>query len=156
MNTAQQNEIEKIDMATDIVVIGSGYIGLKAASQISESGYNVILAPQHNDTGINFSVLDVPSTEIDHLKALETKVANNTNVEILPISTLVEAAGSPGDFTLKFLSAGTVVEKKAGAVIVATETAVNPLNHIYGLNPAANVVSLSEFEKHLAAEDTKK
>ena len=58
MNTAQQNEIEKIDMATDIVVIGSGYIGLKAASQISGSGYNVILAPHHNDMGVNFSVLD--------------------------------------------------------------------------------------------------
>jgi heterodisulfide reductase subunit A-like polyferredoxin/coenzyme F420-reducing hydrogenase delta subunit len=156
MNTAQQNEFEKIDMDTDIVVIGSGYIGLRAASQISESGYNVILAPQHNDLGINFSVLDVPSTEIDRLKALETEVANNTNVEILPISTLVEATGTPGDFTLKFKSADSVVEKKAGAVVVATDTAVNPLNHIYGLKPASNIVSLSEFENLMASEETKK
>ena len=100
--------------------------------------------------------MDVPATEIDRLKALETEVANSTNVEILPISTLVEATGTTGDFTLKFLSAGTVVEKKAGAVVVATDTAVNPLNHIYGLSPAANVVSLSEFENLLAAEETKK
>ena len=60
MITAQQKEIETIDMATDIVVIGSGYIGLKAASQISENGYNVILAPQHNDMSINCSTHGCP------------------------------------------------------------------------------------------------
>ncbi|MBC2715328.1 MAG: hydrogenase iron-sulfur subunit [Desulfobacteraceae bacterium] len=155
-NTKLQTDMEKIDMATDIAVIGGGYIGLKAASRISESGYNVILAPQHNDTDLNFSILDVPLTEMDRIKALETEVANNTNVEILPMSTLVEAKGVPGDFTLKFVSADTVLEKKAGAVVVATDTAVNPLNHIYGLNPAPNVVSLSEFENLLASEETKK
>ncbi len=155
MNTKQQNDVETIDMATDIAVIGGGYVGLKAASQISENGYNVILAP-HNDTDVNFSRLNVPSTEIDRLKALEKEVADNTNVEILPASTLVEATGVPGNFTLKFLSADTVVEKKAGAVVVASDTAVNPLNHIYGLNPAANVVSLSELENLLASEETKK
>ncbi len=156
MNSTQHNEIEKIDLATDIAVIGSGYIALKAASQISESGYNVIFAPQDNGTGVNFSVLDIPSAEIDRIKALETEVANNTNVEVLPSSTLIEATGVPGDFTLKFLSAGSVVEKKAGAVVVATETAVTPLNNIYGLNPASNVVSLSELENLLASEETKK
>ena len=156
MKPTQQNEIEKIDMATNIAVIGSGYNGLKTASQISESGYNVILVPQHNATDINFSILDIPSTEIDRLKALETEVANNANVEILPASTLVEATGDAGNFTLKFLSADTVVEKKAGAVVVATDTALNSLIQIYGLTPAANVVSLSEFENLLASEATKK
>ncbi|MDA3895080.1 MAG: hydrogenase iron-sulfur subunit [Desulfobacteraceae bacterium] len=156
MKQTQQNEIEKIDMATDIAVIGSGYNGLKAASQISESGYNVILVPQHNATDINLSILDIPSTQIDRLKALETEVANNANVEILPPSTLVEATGDPGNFTLKFLSADTMVEKKAGAVVVATDTALNSLIQIYGLTPAANVVSLSEFENLLASETTKK
>ena len=155
-NTKQQSDMEKIDMATDIAVIGGSYTGLKTASRISENGYHVILVPQHNDTDVNFSILDVPSTEIDRIKALENEVANNKNVEILPKSTLVEAAGTPGDFTLKFLSADTVLEKKAGAVIVATDTAVNPLNNIYGLNPAENVVSLSEFENLLASEDSKK
>ena len=156
MNTTQQNNTEKIDLATDIAVIGGGYIGLKAASRISESGYHVILVPQQNNADINFSILDVPSTEIDRIKALENEVANNTNVEVLPESTLVEATGTPGDFTLKFLSADTILEKKAGAVIVATDTAVNPLNHIYGLSPASNVVSLSEFENLLASENSKK
>jgi len=148
--------MEKIDLATNIAVIGGGYIGLKAASQISENGYNVILVPQQNDTDVNFSIMDVPSTEIDRIKALKNEVANNTNVEVFPKSTLVEATGVPGDFTLKFASADTVVEKKAGAVVVATDTAVNPLNHIYGLNPAPNVVSLSEFENLLTSEDSKK
>jgi len=156
MKPTQQNEIEKIDMAKDVAVIGSGYIGLKAASQISENGYNVIFAPQNNNTDLNCSTLDIPSAEIARLKALETEVANNANVEVLPASTLMEATGIPGDFTLKFKSADSVVEKKAGAVIVATDTALNPLNQIYGLTPAANVVSLSEFENLLAAEDTKK
>ena len=148
--------MEKINLATDIAVIGGGYAGLKAASRISANGYHVILAPQHKDTKMNFAMLDVAPAEIDRIKAIENEVSNNQNVEILPMSTLVEASGMPGDFTLKFESGDTVLEKKAGAVVVATDTAVNPLSHIYGLNPSANVVSVSEFENLLASEKTRK
>jgi len=156
MNTTQPNDMEKINLATDIAVIGGGHAGLKAASRISANGYHVILAPQHKDTENNFKVLDVTPAEIDRIKAIETAVSNDQNVEILPISTLIEASGMPGDFTLKFESGGTVMEKKAGAVVVATDTSANPLNQIYGLNRSANVVSVSEFENLMASETSRK
>lgn len=156
MNTKQQNDMEKVNLSTHIAVIGGGYAGLKAASRISANGYHVILAPQHNDADINFAKLGVPAAEIDRIKALEKDIANNRNVEILPLSTLLEASGMPGDFTLRFESADAVIEKNAGAVVVATDTVVNPLHHIYGLNPSAHVVSVSEFENLLASETSRK
>ncbi len=156
MNTKQQNDMEKVNLSTQIAVIGGGYAGLKAASRISANGYNVILAPQHNDTDNNLAVLGVSAAETDRIKALENDVANDQNVEILPLSTLLEASGMPGNFTLRFESAGAVLEKSAGAVVVATDTAVNPLHQIYGLTPATNVVSVSEFENLLASETTRK
>ena len=158
MKTTQP--METINLATQIAVIGAGYAGLKAAARISANGYPVILAPQDNDQNhdkdTNFAMLDVPAAEITRLKALEDEIANNPNVEILPVSTLVEASGMPGDFILKFQSADALFQKNVGAVMVATDTAPNPLNHIYGLTPSANVVSVSEFESRLADENAVK
>ena len=158
MKTTQP--METINLATQVAVIGAGYAGLKAAARISANGYPVILAPQdndqNNDQDTNFAMLDVPAAEIGRVKALEDEIANNPNVEILPVSTLVEASGMPGDFTLKFQSADALLQKKAGAVMVATDTAPNPLNHIYGLTPSANVISVSEFENRLADENAVK
>ena len=152
-NTTRQTDIEKIDLTKNIAVIGGGYIGLKTASRISESGYHVVLAPQQAAVNAQPAVPGVPLTGNDRLKSLKKEVENNTGIEILPQSTLVESQGMPGDFTLKFLSADTLIEKKAGAVVVATDISASPLNHIYGLAPASNVVSLSEFETLLRSPE---
>lgn len=156
MNTTQQNTVEKINLATDIAVIGGGYAGLTTAFRISANGYRVILAPQHDEESPNPAMLDLSAAALDRLKALESDVANNQNVEVLPASNLLEASGMVGDFTLKFESNGDVLEKKAGAVVVATDTFANTLHHIYGLTPAPNVVSVSEFENLLASGNTRK
>ncbi len=154
MNTTQQ--MEKLTLATQVAVIGAGYAGLKTAARLSANGYPVILAPQHKDKNTNFAMLDVPETETDQVKALETEISNNKNVEVLPVCTLVETAGMPGDFTLTFRSADGVLKKTAGAVVVATDTAASPLNQIYGLTPSDRVVSVSEFETLLADDAQKK
>jgi heterodisulfide reductase subunit A-like polyferredoxin/coenzyme F420-reducing hydrogenase delta subunit len=157
MNTTQQNNTEQIDLATDVVVIGGGHIGLKAASQISANGYHVILAAcEQNDDIINAILpLGASSADIESIKSLEDDVAADKNIEIIKDATLVDSKGIPGDFTLKFESADQIIEKKAGAVVIATDLAVNPLHHIYGLEASESVVSLSEFEA-MMADDVKR
>lgn len=154
MNTAQQNNMEQIDLTTDIVVIGGGYIGLKAASRISANGYNVILATRQEDKdkAHRISALGVSPSDIENLNFLENDVAANEKIEIIKDSTLIDAHGMPGNFTLKFESADQLIEKKAGAIVVATDLTVHPLHQIYGLEPSENVLSLSEFETIMADE----
>ena len=161
MTTEQQAiEMEAITMATDIIVIGGGYSALYAASQISKNGYNVILARQAdgqgNDQNDHFATLGIPTSELDKLTALENDVADNDKIEILPQSTLVDAAGIPGDFTVKFSSKGQLIEKKAGAIVAATDFTTTRLNQIYGLKRCSNVLSLSEFENLLTSDDQRK
>ncbi|HMA67450.1 MAG TPA: FAD-binding protein, partial [Desulfosalsimonadaceae bacterium] len=43
-------ETEKISIATDVLVVGGGYTGLKAAISIAGTGYRVLLAQQQDAT----------------------------------------------------------------------------------------------------------
>ena len=152
MTTKQQNQVEKIQMETSVAVIGGGYTGLAAAKTLAQNGYPVILARQENDAAWH----DTSLTGLDGLKSLETQIADNGSIDILSQSTLIEATGVPGDFTLTFMSEDQRVEKKAGAVVVATDLSASPLTFIYGLTPCARVVSLSELESLLASETGQK
>lgn len=125
MNTAYQKQTETITMAKDVLVIGSGATAVQAASRLSSAGYPVTLAGPG-------------------------KLSAGKGVEVLSESAVLEVTGMPGDFTVKLAASGAAVAKKAGAIVVASDLAVTPLFDAYGLKPAANVLSLSEFEAALS------
>lgn len=121
MKTAYENKTETITMATDVLVIGGGAAAVQAANRLSGAGYPVILAgPGKQNAG--------------------------KGVEVLNDSAVTEVSGMPGDFSVKLTAQGKTVIKKAGAIVVASDLAVAPLFDGYGLTPAANVLSLSQFE----------
>ncbi|MDA8404080.1 MAG: hydrogenase iron-sulfur subunit [Desulfobacteraceae bacterium] len=148
--TTRQHQVEDIHLETAIAVIGGGYAGLTAAAVLAKNGYPVILARPENDAAWH----GVSGT--DALKSLQKQVENNPAIDILPQSTLLEASGIPGDFSLTFLSGDRLVGRKAGAVVVATDISSAPLISRYGLTPSARVVSLSEMESLLASENERK
>ena len=39
----QQTQMETINLATDVLVVGAGMTGMKAASEIAANGYKVVL-----------------------------------------------------------------------------------------------------------------
>lgn len=139
-------------METTIAVIGGGYTGLAAAVALAQNGYPVVLAAQENDAAWR----GASEAEIQRLKSFQQQAAGHPSIDILPQASLTEAVGIPGDFTLTFLSEGSSVEKKAGAVVVATDLSAAPLMNRYGLTPSSSVVSLSEMEALLASENGKK
>jgi heterodisulfide reductase subunit A-like polyferredoxin/coenzyme F420-reducing hydrogenase delta subunit len=159
MTTAKNaRETEKIDIATDVLVVGGGYTGLMAAEAVAANGYRVILAEQENTSATEAAAaLYGISPQIrEALAARRKALYSDQRVQILPEAAVWQAAGVSGDFTVRLTSKGENVEKRVGAVVVATDIETAPLNHIYGLEFSEKVVSLSDFEEMLAADDFRK
>jgi len=152
MTTAKNTqETEKIEIATDVLVIGGGYTGLKSARAIAENGFRVILADQEAADNLDrFSLLGIAAPMENQLKELKDAVASDERIEFLPEAAINEAAGVTGDFTIRLTSRGEKMEKKVGAVVVATDIVSAPLNHIYGLELSDKVLTLSGLEEKLA------
>ncbi len=157
MTTSENaHEMEKIEIVTDVLIIGGGYTGLKAADSIAGTGYHVILADQKNsDHQARSSLFGLKADFQNQLDELKKAVNGNNNIEFLPDVNINSATGVPGDFTIRLTSNGKDLEKKVGAVVVATDIVSTPLNHIYGLDFSDKIVSLSDFEENLSSADFK-
>ncbi len=155
MTTAKNSrEMEKIDIVTDVMVIGGGCTGLKAAASIAETGYHVILADQGDSKEpAGCSLLGISADYKGRLDSLKKEVQEDSRIEFLSDAGIQKAAGVPGDFTIRLSANGEDLEKKAGALVVATDISAAPLNHIYGLEFSDKIVSLSDFEGMLQSPD---
>jgi len=122
-------ETEEIIINTDVLVIGGGPTGLKAGAEITESGYKVTL--------------------IEKAAAIEAK---EKSIEVLTGTCLVDTRGIPGDFTVRLERKEEIIERKVGAVVIATDACYEPLNEDYGLSLADNVLAQSELESALDAD----
>lgn len=155
MTTTQQPIAQTLRFEKTVAVIGNGYVGMAAAAALAQNGYPVVLAGQETDgTPVNPAAFS--PAEQARIQQIQSHMTAQAGIETLPQSTLLMADGVSGNFTLTFLSGDQRVEKKAGAVVVATDLAVAPLAPIYGLSAAPNVMTLSEMSALLATESGRK
>lgn len=150
------SDMEEIKINTDVLVVGGGYTGLKAAKGISDSGYSVVLI--ESDTIIGgeknpLSLIGIDVTAQDELKRLVDDVAADDAVNVLMNTRLVSAAGAPGDFTIRLATSDGDLEKKIGAIVVATNFSNKPLYGEYGLSLSDSVLTLSQLEYLLSGSD---
>jgi heterodisulfide reductase subunit A-like polyferredoxin/coenzyme F420-reducing hydrogenase delta subunit len=130
-------EMQEIKIHTDVLVIGGGYTGLNAAKRIADAGYPVVLL----ETGL----ATLPGGLADEVK-------KNPKIETLT-GTLISNQGEPGDFTVRLKAGNEEVEKRVGAVVLATECSSIPLNEQYGLALSDKIITLSRLEAELAGAD---
>jgi quinone-modifying oxidoreductase, subunit QmoB len=152
MTQNSQAEMEKITMATDVLVIGGGVAALKSASEIAGLGYRVILVEKDETLGLAKEMQPLPGlTDKDRaiISDLMEGVGADKMVEILTGTVLAGAAGVPGDFKVWLSRTGEILERRVGAVVVAADYNVEPLNQAYGLTLSECVVTQSELEKTL-------
>ncbi len=146
-----QTDMEEIKINTDVLVIGGGYTGLAAAKEISESGYSVILIDSKDAVGGANEprpLEGLGDAARNGLVGLSKDVGADKNIEVLTESHLIDAKGVPGDFTVRLASAATgEIEKKIGAIVVATDFFTQPLNDAYGLAFSDRILTLSRFEE---------
>jgi heterodisulfide reductase subunit A-like polyferredoxin/coenzyme F420-reducing hydrogenase delta subunit len=146
--------MEEVNIATDVLVLGGGLTGIKAASEIAGSGYKVVLVEKDAELGSQKEPesLVALKDESKGLQNLEDKITTDNNVEILTQASLVSAAGATGDFTARLSKGEDVIEHKVGAIVVATDFATGVLNENYGLSLSDNVMAQSQMAELLASD----
>ncbi len=148
----QETQMETINLATDVLVVGAGMTGVKAASEIAASGYRVVLIDEGAGLGIaaGASVADLDGEEQAALEALLETVNGSEMIDVMTGTRMDGAAGVPGDFRVWLSGNDDIVEKSVGAIVVASELVACPLNEAYGLSLSETVVSQSQMEAALA------
>ena len=143
----QQTQMETINLSTDVLVVGAGMTGMKAAAEIAASGYKVVLI----DGGVaaGTGIADVDGDEQAALDALTGTVNGSKMIELLPGTRMDGAAGVPGDFRVWLSGNDDIIEKAVGAIVVASELVSCPMNEAYGLNLSDAVLSQSQLETAL-------
>ena len=142
----EQLQMEEIKISTDVLVIGGGYTGLNAAQKIADSGYTVVLANTGDGDAEPRPLTALNTAAVDGLKKLADGVKDSKNIEVLTNARLKGAKGGPGDFTVRLAMADGELEKKVGAIVLATEFSATPLNDKYGLALSDKIITLTQME----------
>ena len=149
-------DMEKININTDVLIVGSGLTGVKAASEIAAIGYKVILIgndPEIADlTRLPGSLLDLGKNVDNNIIG---RVISDNNIEILTQTSVADVTGAAGDFNISLLKDKEVIKRKVGAIVVATDLSARPLNEKYGLSLSGKVVNQSQLEVMLASDKEK-
>ena len=151
MTAKVETAMEQIEIATGVLVIGGGMTGVETALQVSALGYPVTLVEGGSELGL--AAESRPRTGLADTASLAARVAQvqgNERIEVLSGTRLDAVAGLAGDFRVWLGTADEVIERKVGAVVLATEFDITPLHEAYQLVPGGVVVGQSELENRLA------
>ena len=149
-------DMEEININTKVLIIGGGMPGLKAASVIAASGYKVGLIEEKSDIGFQEEtncLFNLDSKELESLKKLAEQVKNNNQIEVFTQTQIKGVTGVTGDFNVTLSKENELKEKRVGAIVIATDFSVEPLNEKYGLSLSKNVLTQSQMEKLLAPDN---
>ena len=142
---------EEIGMNTSVLILGGGWTGIKAASELADLGYGVILVDDSTRLGGDAPLDHLVSSNGDRLSTLMESVNAHEAIETLVSTRLVSLTGVPGDYRVRLQQDDKVFERSVGAVIVALEAENVCLAREYGLRQAENVLSQSDIEALFAA-----
>jgi quinone-modifying oxidoreductase subunit QmoB len=147
----QQTRMETINLATDVLVVGAGMTGVKAATEIAANGYKVVLIDEGSGLGMAAAdtVADLDGEEQAALDALMASVNESEMIEVMTGTRMDGAAGVPGDFRVWLSGNDDIVEKSVGAIVVASELVACPLHEAYGLDLSDTVITQSQLEAAL-------
>ncbi len=148
-------DIQKIETASDVLVLGGGLTGILAADAIVEQGYSVLLVEPGEAVGLTAESRPLncySPAEMDILDKLIAQVRSSDNIKILEQTSLTCAAGVAGDYKV---SLSGQAEKRVGAIVVASEFIREPLNAAYGLEISDIVITQSSLEQSLASDPQK-
>ena len=157
MNQAN-TDIQKIEIASDVLVLGGGLTGIRTADAIAAQGYSVSLIEAGEAVGLaaeSRPLNGFSDTEKEALDKLVQQVRSSGHIEILEKTGIARAAGVAGDYRVLLSGQAEPIEKHVGAIVVASEFNLKPLNASYGLEIGGAVITQSDLEQTLASETKK-
>jgi heterodisulfide reductase subunit A-like polyferredoxin/coenzyme F420-reducing hydrogenase delta subunit len=146
---------EEIEMHTSTLVVGGGWTGIKAASELASAGYSVVLTDRGDSIGGQTSSNHLTASTREELSSLLDAVKNDQRIELLDTTRLVSLSGVPGSFHARLKRDGDVIEKDVGAVVVAVEAQSASMIESYGLDSDEKVLSQSELEEVMTSSEEK-
>ena len=153
--SSQKAPMEEISMDTTILVIGGGWSGIKVANELACAGYKVILTESDTSVGVQ-EPWDYPaSMSQNDMSSLLDRVKEAESIEVLESTKVASLTGVPGNFHIRLEQNGKVLERNAGAVIVALEAQKVSLDHLYGLDTNEKVMSQSRLDSLLVSAEGK-
>ena len=157
MNQAN-TDMQKIETASNVLVLGGGLTGIRTADAIAAQGYSVLLVESGEAVGLaaeSRPLNGYSQAEKDTLDKLVEQVRASGNIEVLEQTTMTGATGVAGDFQVSLTGKADQVKKHVGAIVVASEFIREPLNAAYGLDIGGAVITQSDLEQSLASETQK-
>lgn len=150
MRAENTSTLTEIDMDTSVCVFGGGWSGRRTAQELADLGYTVTIVENepHLDQAegkAGFLVHAAPK-QGELFKSIVKETASSPGIECLTGTSLLHFEGMPGQFRMKLMQGTEVVERQAGAVILASDIQATPLFEAYKLTPSQRVVSQSQFE----------
>jgi heterodisulfide reductase subunit A-like polyferredoxin len=139
------------------LVIGGGVVGMTAALQLAEQGFEVFLVEKEDKLGGNLLNLHYTIEGVDvqaFLRYLIARVSNSA-IHVLLNSLVVDFSGARGNFTTGVMTAPAMVYQKIqhGITILATGAEEEkPEGYLYGEDP--RVLTQLELEDRLDQADS--
>ena len=154
---AYQEALEKRDMdvSPDVLVIGGGIAGIRAAQVLASPDRRVYLVEKSSSLGGKVKGFDKLFTKMESGSALIEnelrKVEEDKNVEVFTDSEVEQILGFFGNFEIKVVKKATNEERdfNVGAVVLATGFDLMDLKKLpqYGYGKLDNVYTSLEFEE---------
>lgn len=150
MRTDNTSMMTQVDVNTSVFVFGAGWSGLRTTQELLDLGYEVTVVESKTDIDqakASSRFLAQASPEQGQIFAATIQdVSSTPGVECLTGTTLLHFDGMPGEFRLKLQQGTEVVERQAGAVVLASDVQAAPLLEAYGLQPSNRVMSQTQLE----------
>ncbi|MFW6150869.1 MAG: CoB--CoM heterodisulfide reductase iron-sulfur subunit A family protein [Chloroflexota bacterium] len=145
-------EIE-IEVTPACVVIGGGVVGMHAALNLADQGFEVHLAEKEQELGGTLRKLDRLFTGHEEaakvVAELVQRVEGHDRIRTYLGTTVQDVAGFIGNFDVSLNGTGSESRVKAGTIIVATGADVLEPTGQYGYGEFSNVVTQLELEQRM-------
>lgn len=138
-------ERKEIPVCRDVLVIGSGLTGMKAAHELSRLGLKATLVEREPSLGgrlkelSGFYGLDLSPDEM--LESMVKAVSESGDIEALTSARITSVEGELGNFSVRIKGKGKEITRNFGAIILATGYE----SFSCGIELAANVITQSQF-----------
>jgi quinone-modifying oxidoreductase subunit QmoB len=165
MRTTEPPEPLIEEISRDILVVGGGMTGLRAAKSASEAGYKVKLVEKDDHLGgwaARYKKVfpkRPPYTELEDTgcQKLVEEVEGDPNIEVFKSTTVARTSGQPGQFVVT-LKNGASSEIRVGSIVQATgwePYEAEKLTHLgYGSSP--DIITNIKMEEMVAGGDIKR
>ncbi len=145
--------IKTVEVTQKTLVVGGGIAGLRAALDIADRGFEVILVEKDDELGGNVAkwshMFPTDQSGMDVVKPLIIAAKKHPRVKVMTGSVVSEFDGYIGNFDITIEKTDTGKTKKAKVGTVIVTTGFDPFKPVgyYGYGESPDIMTLAELQE---------